>query len=107
MLETLDILVDLIHNYGSKFGQILLNHFSSLAFAAILSDFHESLLTTLCSLLVDPNPLSVRKRAYIALCKCCVTMSLWYILIQCLPLLVHNVHACLCLSTYRDLCSVS
>lgn len=57
MLETLDILVDLIHNYGT-----------------ILSDFHESLLTTLCSLLVDPNPLSVRKRAYIALCYlavCC------------------------------------
>ncbi|XP_065897890.1 cullin-associated NEDD8-dissociated protein 1-like [Dysidea avara] len=57
MLETLDILVDLIHNYGT-----------------ILSEFHESLLSTLCSLLVDPNPLSVRKRAYIALCYlavCC------------------------------------
>ena len=70
MLETLDILVDLIHNYGSELGVVGFPFFSSLLFlAAILSEFHESLLSTLCSLLVDPNPLSVRKRAYIALCE--------------------------------------
>lgn len=57
-------------------------HHCLLFLAAILSEFHESLLSTLCSLLVDPNPLSVRKRAYIALCEfpSTASMSINYII---------------------------
>lgn len=51
LLETLDILGELIHRYGVN-----------------LMQFHESVLTTLLPLLNDPRPLSVRKRAYVALC---------------------------------------
>jgi len=69
MLETLDILVDLIHNYGGELSLCCFCYQCLLFLVAILSEFHESLLSTLCSLLVDPNPLSVRKRAYIALCE--------------------------------------
>lgn len=57
LLETLDILGDLVHRYGST-----------------LSPFHEPMLKALLPLLVDPRPLSVRKRAYVALCylsACC------------------------------------
>ena len=35
----------------------------------ILSPYHEPLLKVLMPLLVDPKPLSVRKRAYVALCE--------------------------------------
>lgn len=34
-----------------------------------LSPFHDPLLRVLLPLLMDPKPLSVRKRAYMALCK--------------------------------------
>ena len=43
--------------------------FSLIFIPATLSPFHESLLKALLPLLMDPRPLSVRKRAYIALCK--------------------------------------
>ena len=36
--------------------------------AATMSSFHARLQTSLLPLLVDPKPLSVRKRAYVALC---------------------------------------
>ena len=48
----LDILSDLIRSYGNP-----------------LSPFHEPLLKALMPLLVDPKPVSVRKRAYTALCE--------------------------------------
>lgn len=57
LLETLDILSDLIRSYGNP-----------------LSPFHDPLLKALMPLLVDPKPVSVRKRAYTALCyltACC------------------------------------
>ena len=51
LLETLDILGDLIQRCGTS-----------------LASFHEALLGSLLPLLSDPKPLSVRKRAYFALC---------------------------------------
>ena len=53
LLEALDILSDLIRSYGNS-----------------LSSFHEPLVKALMPLLVDPRPVSVRKRAYTVLCEC-------------------------------------
>jgi cullin-associated NEDD8-dissociated protein 1 len=57
LLETLDILSDLIRSYGNS-----------------LAPFHDPLVKALMPLLVDPKPVSVRKRAYTVLCYvsgCC------------------------------------
>ena len=43
--------------------------FIALLFLASLASFHEALLGSLLPLLSDPKPLSVRKRAYFALCE--------------------------------------
>ena len=61
LLETLDILSDLIRSYGNS-----------------LSSFHDPLVKALMPLLVDPRPVSVRKRAYTVLCELdgvCVCLS--------------------------------
>ena len=52
LLETLDILSDLIRSYGNS-----------------LAPFHDPLVKALMPLLVDPKPVSVRKRAYTVLCE--------------------------------------
>lgn len=57
LLECLDILGDLIRRHG-----------------VVLSSFHDQILHSLMPMLVDPKPISVRKRAYTALCylsACC------------------------------------
>ncbi|XP_019849564.1 PREDICTED: cullin-associated NEDD8-dissociated protein 1-like [Amphimedon queenslandica] len=57
LLEGLDILGDLIHRYG-----------------VLLTSYHQQLQESLMPLLMDPRPVSVRKRAYMALCflsSCC------------------------------------
>ena len=41
----------------------------SLLLVVNLTPFHDPLMRALLPLLTDPKPLSVRKRAYMALCK--------------------------------------
>ena len=52
LLEGLDILGDLVHRYG-----------------VLLTSYHQQLQESLIPLLMDPRPVSVRKRAYMALCE--------------------------------------
>ncbi len=52
LLECLDILGDMVHSHGT-----------------VLTSYHQELLHSLLPMLMDPRPISVRKRACTALCE--------------------------------------